>query len=160
MRMQFVPLPRMNPRQPSSTHIFFSAWPTDILYSVRPTLWTWNRILRRSSGETTVRETAPATPPPQKAAMTGSEMNMRDWAMKSEPAGAFRFSMSPCEESLLASRHGGHAQLCAGHRRVGGIDIRSPLCLGGGSTRRERVPKRRTGNKRTPLGPDGQSRQS
>ena len=61
----------MSPLQPSSLHIFASAFGTDILYSSRPTLWTWKRILRRSRGETTVRDTAPATPPATKEATTG-----------------------------------------------------------------------------------------
>ena len=71
MRMQLVPLPAMKPRQPSSRHILPRALETDIWYSVRPALCTWNRILRRSSGETIVRDTAPATPPAMKEAMTG-----------------------------------------------------------------------------------------
>ena len=82
MRMQLVPLPAMNPRQPSSLHIFASAFPTDSLYSLWPALWTWNRILRRSRGETTVRETAPATPPAQKAAITGWEKKSRNCASR------------------------------------------------------------------------------
>jgi hypothetical protein len=69
--MQFVPLPAMNPRQPSSRHILASAFGTLILYSVRPALWTWNRIFRRSRGDTTVRDTAPATPPAMNDATTG-----------------------------------------------------------------------------------------
>lgn len=73
MRMQFVPFPRMKPRQPSSRHIFARALPTGSLYSLWPALCTWYRIFNRSSGETTVLDTAPATPPPQKAATTGCE---------------------------------------------------------------------------------------
>ncbi|KAH0250456.1 hypothetical protein KCV00_g344, partial [Aureobasidium melanogenum] len=34
----FVPLPAMNPRNPSSRHILPKALPIDILYSSRPTL--------------------------------------------------------------------------------------------------------------------------
>lgn len=80
MRMQFVPLPAMNPLQPSSLHIFARAFGTDILYSSRPTLWTWNKILRRSRGETTVRETAPATPPAMKEATTGcARVSLNFW---------------------------------------------------------------------------------
>ena len=86
MRMQLVPLPAMKPLQPSSLHIFASAFPTDSLYSVWPTLWTWNRILRRSRGETTVRETAPATPPAQKAATTGWEKKSRNFSVRSPGA--------------------------------------------------------------------------
>lgn len=72
MRMQFVPLPRMNPRQPSSRPIFTSAFQVDILYSFRPTLWIWRRIFNRSRGDTIVLDTAPATPPAINAATTGS----------------------------------------------------------------------------------------
>lgn len=61
--MQFVPLPLMKPLNPSSLHIFPSAFGTLILYSSRPTDWIWNKILSRSRGDTTVLETAPATPP-------------------------------------------------------------------------------------------------
>lgn len=75
--MQLVPLPRMKPRQPSSFHIFFKAPPTESWYSWRPADWIWKRIFRRSRGDTTVRETAPATPPAQKAATTGCEMNLK-----------------------------------------------------------------------------------
>lgn len=63
-------------------HIFASALGTDILYSSRPTLWTWNRILRRSRGETTVRETAPATPPATKEASTGcAKTSLNFWSL-------------------------------------------------------------------------------
>lgn len=81
MRMQLVPLPLMKPRQPSSFHILSSALPTLSLYASRPALCTWKRIFSRSRGETTVRETAPATPPAQKAATTGCEMPARNWSM-------------------------------------------------------------------------------
>jgi hypothetical protein len=87
MRMQLVPLPRMNPRQPSSRHILASALPTLSLYASRPALCTWKRILRRSSGETTVRETAPATPPAQKAATTGWETKACSFKTRSEVGG-------------------------------------------------------------------------
>lgn len=87
MRMQLVPLPRMNPRQPSSRHILASALPTLSLYASRPALCTWKRILRRSSGETTVRETAPATPPAQKAATTGCETKACSFRSRSEGGG-------------------------------------------------------------------------
>ena len=73
MRMQFVPLPRIKPLQPSSFPILTRAFHIDNLYSSLPTLCIWRRILRRSRGETIVLETAPATPPPIKAAATGSE---------------------------------------------------------------------------------------
>ena len=71
MRIQLAPLPRIKPFHPSSLHIFMRPCPTGILYSVLPAPWIWNKILRRSSGDTTVLETAPATPPARKAAKTG-----------------------------------------------------------------------------------------
>jgi hypothetical protein len=79
----------MNPRQPSSLHIFASAFGTDILYSSLPTLCIWNRIFRRSSGDTTVRETAPATPPATKDATTGcaNVCRMRSKAVRSGARG-------------------------------------------------------------------------
>ena len=69
--MQFVPFPLMKPRHPSSFHIFARPFPTESLYSSRPTLCIWKRIFNLSRGDTTVRDTAPATPPAQKAANTG-----------------------------------------------------------------------------------------
>jgi hypothetical protein len=91
--MQFVPLPAMKPLQPSSLHIFASAFGTDILYSSRPTLCIWNRIFRRSSGDTTVRETAPATPPATKDARTGCAKvcRMRSRAVRSGARGCRGF---------------------------------------------------------------------
>lgn len=87
--MQFVPFPAMNPLHPSSLHILPSALCTDILYSSLPTLCTWNKILRRSRGETTVRETAPATPPATKDARTGCAKvcRMRSRAVRSGARG-------------------------------------------------------------------------
>lgn len=85
--MQLVPLPAMRPLQPSSVHIFRSAFHTDILYSLRPALCTWNNILRRSSGDTTVLETAPATPPAMKEATTGSAMAFLSWLSRESPEG-------------------------------------------------------------------------
>lgn len=79
MRMQLVPLPAMKPLQPSSFHIFAKALPTPSLYSLWPALCTCRRIFNRSRGDTTVRETAPATPPAQKAATTGCEIKSRNW---------------------------------------------------------------------------------
>ena len=72
MRIQFVPLPRMNPFHPSSRHIFTRAFHIDNLYSSLPALWTWSKIFKRSRGDTIVLETAPATPPAMNAATTGS----------------------------------------------------------------------------------------
>ena len=76
--MQLVPFPRMNPLQPSSFHIFIRPFPTDILYSFLPALWIWNNIFNRSSGETTVRDTAPAIPPARNAATTGCDTVWRN----------------------------------------------------------------------------------
>lgn len=102
IRMQFVPLPAMSPLQPSSLHIFASAFGTDILYSLRPTLCTWNRIFRRSSGDTTVRETAPATPPATKDARTGCAKvcRMRSRAVRSGARGC-RDSQFPCCDRVM-----------------------------------------------------------
>jgi hypothetical protein len=87
--MQLVPFPAMKPLQPSSLHILARAFGTDILYSSLPTLCIWNRILRRSSGDTTVRETAPATPPATKDARTGwaKVWRMRSRAVRSGARG-------------------------------------------------------------------------
>jgi hypothetical protein len=68
--MQFVPFPAIMPLKPSSRQIFASALEMLILYSVRPEDCTCNRIFNRSKGETTVRDTAPATPPPMNEATT------------------------------------------------------------------------------------------
>ena len=73
MRMQFVPFPLMNPLHPSSVHIFFNPLRIDNLYSSLPALCTWYRILSLSSGETTVLDTAPATPPAINAAVKGED---------------------------------------------------------------------------------------
>jgi hypothetical protein len=73
MRTQLVPFPRIKPLHPSSCHIFLNALPTESLYALWWTSWTWNNIFSRSRGETTVLDTAPATPPAQNAAMTGSD---------------------------------------------------------------------------------------
>ncbi len=87
MRMQLVPFPAMRPRQPSSLHIFARAFGTDILYSFRPALCTWKRILRRSSGDTTVRETAPAVPPAMNDARTGcARTSLSRWRLVSSRA--------------------------------------------------------------------------
>jgi hypothetical protein len=79
----------MKPLQPSSLHIFASAFGTDILYSSLPTLCIWNKIFRRSSGDTTVLETAPATPPATKDATTGcaNVCRMRSRAVRSGARG-------------------------------------------------------------------------
>jgi len=71
--MQFVPFPLMNPLHPSSVHIFFNPLHIDNLYSSLPALCTWYRILSLSSGETTVLDTAPATPPAINAAVKGED---------------------------------------------------------------------------------------
>ena len=94
MRTQFVPFPRSMPLQPSSFHIFTSPLSTDPLYSFRPAPWTWKRILRRSRGETTVRETAPATPPARKAATTGWAS---DWRARIRKGSGFASASSSSE---------------------------------------------------------------
>lgn len=78
--MQLVPLPAMKPLQPSSLHIFANAFGIDILYASRPALCTWNKIFKRSRGETTVRDTAPAMPPPMKEATTGCDTASRSFS--------------------------------------------------------------------------------
>jgi hypothetical protein len=64
----------MKPLHPSSFRILTNAFHIDNLYSVLPTLCICSKIFNRSRGETIVLDTAPATPPAKKAAMTGSEM--------------------------------------------------------------------------------------
>ena len=70
MRMTLVPLPRKYPRQPSVLPMLTSVCRRLLCWlrlwtckgkSQRPP--TWKIILRRSRGETVVRETAPAIPP-------------------------------------------------------------------------------------------------
>lgn len=109
MRMQLVPLPAMKPRQPSSRHILANALPIDILYSVRPWLWTWKRIFKRSSGETTVLETAPATPPAMNEAVIGCETSSRKRSMRGECVGV----------DMIAGVWCGGAARSAGKREVG-----------------------------------------
>src|SRR3954470_21223418 len=107
MRMQFVPFPAMKPRQPSSRHIFARALGTDILYSVLPALWTWNNIFNRSSGDTTVLETAPATPPAQNEAKTGCPRISRMKSRRDGGGGAammeicFHASVQPSQNTPL-----------------------------------------------------------
>ena len=55
-------------------------------YSVCAVVWTCHRILRRSRGLTTVRETAPATPPAMKEATTAWE----DHARRARTVGPWR----------------------------------------------------------------------
>jgi hypothetical protein len=102
--MQFVPLPRMKPLQPSSRHIFARALPTGSLYSLWPALCTWYRIFNRSRGETTVLDTAPATPPPQKAATTGCEKKSRKGAALSSALGAALIASSEVCKKNTASQ--------------------------------------------------------
>lgn len=104
--MQLVPFPAMRPRQPSSLHIFCSAFGTDILYSFRPALCTWKRILRRSSGDTTVRETAPATPPAMNDARTGCASTcLKRWRLVSSSVARSYNDMVnwdiPCDPSKI-----------------------------------------------------------
>ena len=96
MRIQLAPLPRMKPFHPSSLHIFLRPCPTGILYSVLPALCIWNRILRRSSGDTTVLETAPATPPAKKAANTGCAIVCRSCIIPDRGVG--RWDSWPCSK--------------------------------------------------------------
>lgn len=77
MRMQFTPLPAIMPLKPSSLQILPRAFGMLILYSVRPLDCTCSKILRRSSGDTTVRDTAPATPPATKEATTACDTHDR-----------------------------------------------------------------------------------
>jgi len=63
--MQFVPFPLMKPLHPSSLHIFSNVGHTP-RYASAPGPCIWKRIFIRSSGETIVLETAPATPPAMK----------------------------------------------------------------------------------------------
>lgn len=120
MRMQLVPLPAMKPRQPSSRHILAKALPIDILYSLRPWLWTWNRIFNRSSGDTTVLETAPATPPAMNEAATGCEKNSRARTMRDGGVG----------EDMIAGVCGGGAVRSAGARgRAARLSSDSPCWI-------------------------------
>jgi hypothetical protein len=104
MRIQFVPLPRMKPLQPSSLHILPNAWPTDNLYASRPALCICIRILSLSSGDTTVRETAPATPPPQKAATIGWDIVSRNCIDQSLRADGFIASGTDYTNELVAEQ--------------------------------------------------------
>ena len=106
--MQFAPLPRMKPRQPSSFHIFLSPCPIGSLYSVLPALCIWKRIFSRSKGDTTVLETAPATPPARNAASTGCAMVCRSCMRRDSGAGIGSPSTSamvegPCRSTLILS---------------------------------------------------------
>lgn len=75
--MQFAPLPAIMPLKPSSLHILPNALGMLILYSVRPVDCTCSKIFNRSSGDTTVLETAPATPPAMKDATTACDSHDR-----------------------------------------------------------------------------------
>ena len=109
--MQLVPLPRMKPLQPSSFHIFASAGPTDSLYASRPTLCTCRRIFNRSSGDTTVLDTAPATPPPQNAATTGCDiLSLNATNLWSGAAGGLAAFILVC---MVAPVAGGVAGACS-----------------------------------------------
>lgn len=101
MRIQLAPFPRIKPLQPSSLHIFMRPCRTGSLYSVLPALCIWNRILRRSSGDTTVLETAPATPPAKKAAKTGWAIVCRSCNIRDSGAG--RWDSCPSTQTFLPS---------------------------------------------------------
>lgn len=77
MRIQFVPFPAIMPLNPSSRQIFAKALCTLILYSVCPVLCTCSRIFSLSSGDTTVLDTAPATPPAMKDATIACDIQDR-----------------------------------------------------------------------------------
>ena len=102
MRIQFVPFPLIKPRQPSSRHIFIRPFPTDSLYSSRPALCIWKRIFSLSRGDTTVLDTAPATPPAQNAAKTGCASTSRS-CRTFGPYLGLRFSFSDC--SVRVGQH-------------------------------------------------------
>lgn len=119
--MQLVPLPRMKPLHPSSLHILPSAWPTDSLYASLPALWTCIKILSRSRGDTTVRETAPATPPAQKAATIGWEANSRNCFSRASLAALDGSTTSGWDWDGDVS---GRREVGLWHRREGGLDIR------------------------------------
>ena len=102
--MQLVPFPAMKPLQPSSLHIFASAFGTLILYSFRPTLCTWKRIFNRSRGETTVRETAPATPPAMKEATTGCWKKARRFSLPLSTTAGFGGNVSEADHSRATLR--------------------------------------------------------
>lgn len=76
-------------------HIFFRALPTDTLYSSRPADCIWKRIFSRSSGDTIVRNTAPATPPAQNSATTGWLTNTRRWSAGPGGRGAMGRAREP-----------------------------------------------------------------
>jgi hypothetical protein len=73
------------------------------------------RILSRSKGETTVRETAPATPPAQKAAITGWEIDSRNCADRSGAVASVELAMSDCDwivKLAILPRNSDHACDC------------------------------------------------
>lgn len=55
------------------------------------------RILSRSKGDTTVRDTAPATPPAQNAATTGWEIDSRNRMDRLEAAAVAELTKSGCD---------------------------------------------------------------
>ena len=135
MRIQLAPFPRMKPFHPSSLHIFIRPCPTGSLYSVLPTLCIWNRILRRSSGDTTVLDTAPATPPARKAAKTGWAMVCRNCIIPESGAG--RWGSCPVNRlfspSTLATGEGslGSTLIAKGFEVQGTpkLDVKQKKCL-------------------------------
>lgn len=95
MRMQLVPLPAINPFTPSSRHIFCSAFHIPTLYCDPPPGCTCSRIFNRSNGLTTVRDTAPATPPETKDATTGCDSQSRICQTGADCAALSMVSCSP-----------------------------------------------------------------
>lgn len=55
------------------------------------------RILSRSKGDTTVRDTAPATPPAQNAATTGWEIDSRNCMDRLEATAVAGLTKSGCD---------------------------------------------------------------
>lgn len=108
----------MKPLHPSSFHIFISPFPTDILYSSRPTLCIWKRIFSRSRGDTTVLDTAPATPPAQNAATTGWAISSLSWSTFGPYLGLrmsfpdyFHASVETSNKLIFYITHGRHLRI-------------------------------------------------
>lgn len=135
--MQFVPLPRMNPLHPSSFHIFPNACPTDNLYASLPALCICMRIFSLSRGDTTVRDTAPATPPAQKAATTGWDMVSRNLTKDSwsrlealtTPGSDCRAELAKVSSWFLRPRTADMANTSATDARLAAPQIYNSSCL-------------------------------
>jgi len=66
IRTQLIPFPRMNPLNPSSSQMRMRLRHTPVYCFPEFLGWTCCIILSRSSGDTTVRDAAPAIPPAMK----------------------------------------------------------------------------------------------